>query len=61
MSFIEILVIIGAVAIVALVLGNHIYKRIKHKPTGECACCATRMKKTLNKGIASINKEFQNK
>lgn len=36
---IEILVVSGAIFIVGGVLANYIYKRIKHLPIGECACC----------------------
>lgn len=39
MSPIAIITIIGAVLVVGGVLGTYIYRKIKHKPTGECACC----------------------
>ena len=39
MEPIEIIVIIVTVLFVSLVLGNYIYRRIHHLPTGECACC----------------------
>lgn len=49
MQSIEIIVMILAVAIVASVLGRWIYKKMHHKPTGECACCQARMKKAFKK------------
>jgi len=36
---IEIIVIICCVLIVGGVLGNYIYRKIKHLPTGECSSC----------------------
>lgn len=40
MQPIEIIVIVVTVLIVASVIGNYIYRRIRHLPTGECACCS---------------------
>lgn len=57
MSVIEIIVIITAVTFVLAVIGNYIYKRVKHKPTGECASCANRMRRALKNGIDDISKE----
>ncbi len=56
MLFLEILVIIGAVSIV---LGNiiaYVYKKKKHIPTGECACCSKG--KNLNKMISNVKAEL---
>lgn len=36
---IEIITIIVCVLIVGGVLGNYIYRKAKHLPTGECSCC----------------------
>lgn len=47
MSFGEILLIILAVLFVVFIFGRMIYRRIKGKPTGECACCQQRMEKAL--------------
>lgn len=41
---IEVLVVSGAILIVWSVLANYIYKKVKHLPTGECACCAKKGK-----------------
>jgi len=38
--WIEILAIVLIVAFLAFMIGRHIYKRVHHQPTGECACCA---------------------
>lgn len=52
---IEILVIIGAILIIGGVLANYIYKKVKHLPTGECACCAKK-----GKGIVDqYNKKYK--
>ncbi|MCH5180722.1 MAG: hypothetical protein J1F32_05885 [Erysipelotrichales bacterium] len=39
MEPIEIIVITITVLIVVSVIGNYTYRKIKHLPTGECACC----------------------
>lgn len=36
---IDIIVIILAVVFVGVVIGVYIYRKAKHMPTGECACC----------------------
>ena len=57
MKFYEILIIIGAIAIV---LGNilvYIYKKKKHLPTGECACCSS--SKKMDKMLDSVRKELE--
>ncbi len=45
---IEALVIVGAIAIVGGVVARYIYKKTKHMPTGECACCAQKNKKMVS-------------
>lgn len=52
----DIIVIIACILIIGGVLGNYIYKRIKHLPTGECACCASKMKKKKNKLVKEYYK-----
>ena len=44
MEPIEIIVIIVCVLIVGGVLGSYIYRKITHKPTGECAYCKSSKK-----------------
>ncbi len=39
MEPIEIIVIICSILIVGSVIGNYIYRKIKHKPTGACSYC----------------------
>ena len=39
MEPIEIIVIAITILIVGFVIGNYIYRKIKHLPTGECAYC----------------------
>ncbi len=36
----EIIVIIACLAIVGGVFGTWLYKKVKHKPTGDCSSCA---------------------
>lgn len=55
MEPIEIIVIIACILIVGGVLGNYIYKKITHKPTGDCGYC-----KTHNKG-AKLVKDYHKK
>ncbi len=40
MEPIEIIVIIACILVVLSVIGTYVYKKITHKPTGECACCS---------------------
>lgn len=44
MEPIEIIVIICCVLIVGGVIFNYIYRKITHKPTGECAYCSSNKK-----------------
>ncbi len=53
MTLLEIIVIVCCILIVGGVLGNYIYRKIKHLPIGECSCC----KKT--KGVANWVKEYR--
>lgn len=39
MNFIDWLIILICALIVVLVLGLYTYRKIKKKPTGDCACC----------------------
>lgn len=55
MTPIEIIVIIACVLIVGGVLGNYIYRKIKHLPTGECACCQNK------KGVNKLVKNYRDK
>ena len=49
MEPIEIIVIIACVLIVGGVIANYIYKKVTHKPTGQCAYC-----KTIKSGSALV-------
>jgi len=57
MELIEIIVITISVLVVASVVGIWIYKKVKHKPTGECACCQANMKKTIKKMRREMKKK----
>lgn len=46
--WIEILVIIIAIAFLGFVIGRYIYKKVNHLPTGECECCHKSSKKLVN-------------
>ena len=45
--WLEILVVVLTLAFLGFVIGRYIYKRIKHLPTGECACCHKSKKQLL--------------
>ena len=47
MQFYEILVILLVVIFLSAIIGSYIYKKIKHQPTGECACCRRDKKNAL--------------
>ncbi len=49
MSPIEIIVIVITSLIVIGVIGNYVYRKIKHLPTGECACCKNKYNSILRK------------
>lgn len=56
MQIYEIFLIIIIILFVGSVFGIRIYKRIKHKPLDECACCHNRGKKLLKE----YHKKFKN-
>ena len=47
MSWQEIVLIILAALFVCFIFGRMIYRRIKGKPSSECACCHKNMEKAL--------------
>lgn len=55
MKPIDIIVLIIALGIVGLVIGNYIYRKAKKLPTGECASCTLKSEKMLKK----IRKELR--
>lgn len=42
MSALEIVIIVVSVVFVMAVFANSVYRKIKHKPSGECCSCAKR-------------------
>lgn len=56
MDFIEILLIIIIAGFVCWVFGTEIYKKTKHKPTGECECCAMKSKRVMKEIRKQIKK-----
>ena len=40
MQPIEIIVIILTLLFLAFIIGRYIYRKVKHLPTGDCACCS---------------------
>lgn len=40
MKPINIIILISVIVLVSIIIGIYIYKKLTHKPTGECACCA---------------------
>ena len=46
--WIEILVIAVVVLFVGFLIGRHIYKKVHHLPTGDCACCHKSTKRMIN-------------
>jgi len=57
--FLEILVILVCIVIVGGVFGTWLYKKIKHKPTGDCASCALLDNK--KKLLKAYRKKFKTK
>lgn len=54
-----IVVIIALVLFFGILIGSYIYK-VKHKiPVGECAGCANKMKRAINKAKKDLSKEHQ--
>ena len=43
----EILVIIATIIFLVAIVINHIYRKVKGLPTGDCACCHKSTKKLL--------------
>lgn len=57
MDYIEIITILISSSIVIIVIGNYIYKKIKHLPTGECACCAKKGNNLVKKYYRKYKKK----
>lgn len=57
MSTSAIITLIIASLIVTSVIGVWVYKKVKHKPTGECSCCALANKDLLLKEFKKISKK----
>ena len=51
----NVIVISLAACFVLFIIGNHIYRKIKKLPTGECACC----KKKGSNLIKMYNKKYK--
>ena len=49
MKWYEIMIIIISIIFVLFIVGQYIYKRIKHYPTGECAQCHTSIRTFVKK------------
>lgn len=49
MELIEILTIVFTSIIVLVIIGTYAYKKIKHKPMGECCSCSKSKKNALLK------------
>ena len=47
--WIEIIALIAIVCFLALIVSGYIYKKVRHLPTGDCACCHQGTKKMLKK------------
>ena len=45
--WLEILVIISIMVFFTLLIANFIYKKVKHIPSGECACCQNKKNKLV--------------
>ncbi len=61
MDIFEIIVIIICVFIVGGVIGNYLYRKFKHLPTGECACCQKDSKKKQSKLLEEYHKKYHKK
>lgn len=57
MQFYEILLIIAIISFVVFIFGRQIYKKIKNKPSDDCACCSMKGKRMLKEIRSSIEKE----
>lgn len=49
MNVIDLLIILSCVLIVCVVFGIYLYRKIKNKPTGDCACCGSKGNSLLKK------------
>ena len=58
MDPIGIIVAIACVLIVGSVFGSYIYKKVKHLPTGECACCQKDSKKKQSKLLKEYYRRY---
>lgn len=57
MSIAEIIFIICKVSFVIGVFSRELYKKITHRPSDECYCCALRSKRILKKIKKSMQKK----
>ncbi len=57
MNYKDIIVISIIALIVIAIIGAYIYKKAKGLPTGQCACCHTRMKKAIKKACCEVKNE----
>ena len=55
--WLEILVIVLIIGFFATIIGVHIYKKVHHMPTGDCACC----RKSKEKMLKEYHKIYSNK
>lgn len=56
MGFWDILVIILLIIVIGSIIGSYIYKKKHNIPTGECACCHTRMRKAIKEALKEVRK-----
>ncbi len=52
----DILVIILLIIVIGSIIGSYIYKKKHNIPTGECACCHTRMRKAIKEALKEVRK-----
>ena len=59
MTIIDIIILVSVIAIIAIITGIYIYKKVHHMPTGECSCCSTKngMKRMIKKAKKELAKE----
>ncbi len=51
----NVIIISLAIIFVLSIIGNHIYRKVKHLPTGECAMC----KKNQNTLLKKYRKKYK--
>lgn len=56
MNTIDIVILVLVIAVVLLIIGVYIYKKIKKIPTGDCACCGSKGNKLIKAYNRSIIK-----